>query len=176
MRKNIGRNQKFTWIAALVAASAFGTVNASAETSSLTIGEEHSGNVLQLDVVGDGNVLQIEQAYAGSIAEQRSSNRVDISILGDRNGGAGSDFGPLTSPELMPGHIVQTGHGNAIEFDVLGSNNLFAFVQTGTSNMASGVMSGFENQATVQQTGQNNIAAFSQSGNGNIVNITQTSW
>lgn len=139
---------------------------------------DDGANRLTLDVAGDENVLVITQTSGPLTGGQGAPNRMDISITGDKNGGAMQDWMPgiPTNAQLMPGQLMQAGFGNRLALKVSGRNNLFAVAQEGEGNRVTGQMLGQANQTMVMQTGMHNLAVFSQSGQGNTIMVSQSSW
>ena len=164
---------KYFTIAAL-AAVAFSAQAAQAANDIHLLAVDTIANTALLQIDGNQNRLQIMQDSSGF----SSGNTLTLTIKGDLNGGplASRFTGAALLPGLEPGSITQTGQGNSIAMDVLGSNNLFAVAQNGTGNIVTASITGLANQASVSQVGNNNVAGFSQSGIGNIVSITQRSW
>lgn len=131
-------------------------------------------NSAVLDIAGHGNRLEIQQNFTSGPL----GNSIQIQIHGNLNGGpSGSSFsGAALHSGLTPGLLIQSGFGNAMSFEVAGSNNLFAAAQYGESNMITASIVGSGNQASIVQNGNGNFVGFSQTGFGNTVSITQTSW
>jgi hypothetical protein len=149
--------------------------HAAASTNTITIDPAVPGsNILELQIAGNDNALVISQsAPLGAEA----ANRMQISLTGDENGGAGGSFtGAALLSGLSPGHLSQSGEGNLIALSVRGIGNLFAVSQTGSFNSVTGTILGRDNQTTVIQNGAGNQFSFAQSGNGNMINVSQTSW
>lgn len=148
---------------------------AAASTNTITIDPTvPADNVLELAVTGNDNALVISQsAPLGAEA----ANRMQISLSGDENGGAGGSFtGAALLSGLSPGHLSQSGEGNLIALSVTGTGNLFAVAQTGSFNSVTGTIFGRDNQTAVIQNGAGNRFSFAQSGVGNMINVSQTSW
>ncbi|MCY0094042.1 hypothetical protein [Hoeflea ulvae] len=135
-----------------------------------------TGNELELLVTGDDNMLSIEQIHDSN----GGLNQINLEIVGNANGGFGQDWNqPLQSMEsvgLQPGTIIQEGHENLIDLQILGSSNLFAAIQRGSGNTLSGTITGSGNQVASVQLGTGNSFAFSQTGNGNSIAVFQKSW
>lgn len=148
--------------------------DAHAANELILISNNATTNSAVLDIVGNGNRLEIQQNFTSGPL----GNSIQVQIQGSLNGGpSGSAFtGAALRPGLAPGSLVQNGFGNAMTFEVSGSNNLFAAAQYGSFNVITASITGAGNQASVVQRGNNNFAGFSQTGFGNTVSITQTSW
>lgn len=127
-----------------------------------------------VEITGSYNRLVIDQVSTG----EGVVNSVNVTIEGDRNGGpAGAAFGGVAVRNgLMPGEITQRGLGNSVDFDVRGSDNLFAVAQIGNDNAVWASIVGYGNQSSVYQTGNGNFASLSQNGIGNIISVSQTAW
>ncbi|ALN74647.1 hypothetical protein [Aureimonas sp. AU20] len=136
---------------------------------------QDASNRIELLLTGNDNQLSLSQT---SSASSPSGNSMTINVQGDRNGGkrSSSKLTPTLIADLPWGSLSQTGHSNAMDISVSGSDNLFAAVQQGSSNVMRGSIVGNGNGAAVSQSGQNNLASFSQIGKGNMISITQRSW
>ncbi|KPQ31187.1 MAG: hypothetical protein HLUCCO06_12975 [Halomonas sp. HL-93] len=138
---------------------------------------QDNSNTLTLAVEGEENVLYISQVETPSGSGSGATNQIDITIAGERNGGAASGWVtdlPSDAP-LMPGELMQAGSGNKLSLNVQGQNNLFAMSQTGEGNRITGQIIGQSNEALVVQNGMDNTAVFSQSGQGNTIMVSQSS-
>ena len=135
-----------------------------------------AGNELELLITGNDNSLSIEQIHDMS----GGLNQISLEIVGSGHGSFGQDWNqPLqlqASFDLQPGMIVQDGHENLIDLQILGSSNLFAAIQKGSGNTLSGTITGSGNQVASIQLGTGNSFAFSQTGNGNSIAVFQKSW
>ncbi|MFN3721733.1 MAG: hypothetical protein ACK4VZ_01705 [Paracoccaceae bacterium] len=131
-------------------------------------------NILLMSVTGADNTLFISQDYLSPT--QAQPNRINVGIIGDRNGGHTPWRSRLTSSlGLEPGSLVQSGWGHTIDLQVVGSDNVFAVSQIGSSNQVAGTIIGHANQTAIQQTGAGNSVSFSQSGQHNTIRVSQTS-
>lgn len=138
---------------------------------------QDASNSLTLGVVGDENVLYITQSAEPLVGSLNAMNQMEISISGNRNGGAEDGWlaGMPENAPLMPGQLIQSGFGNMLSLNVQGDGNLFAISQTGGGNQVSGQILGNANQAMVVQTGMHNLTVFSQTGQGNTIMVSQSS-
>lgn len=124
-----------------------------------------------VNVEGDGNEFDVWQ--------NDDSNRVDVDILGDRNGATGGFSGDArtieiaATPLMTEGLIWQNGLSNRVDLDIVGSDNLFAMVQNGDHNRVVGITTGHDNQAAIWQAGISNVTNYSQTGNGNVLGVMQ---
>ncbi|WP_226781144.1 hypothetical protein [Oceaniglobus trochenteri] len=142
-------------------------------------------------IEGDRNTLRVVQDYLsgnGGTNEARSSilgddnfgnleqlgdNLFALSITGDRNNGRASFLTDM-GLSMTPGFFVQWGLRNEMDFQVTGSDNLFAARQDGDDNRLNAIITGSGNQAASSQTGDLNIATLIQTGNDNIASLTQS--
>jgi hypothetical protein len=158
------------WFAALALLALPATAEAS---NGLFIDSNNTlANVAQISTAGDGNRLMIQQTYdAGP-----GANTLLLTISGDLNGApsASTGFSPLLMTSgLVPGHVVQSGHDNAISMTVAGDQNVFAVLQMGSGNRLTGTVTGSSNQAAVAQYGTGNALTFIQNGTGNMLSVIQ---
>ncbi len=155
------------------------------------------GNLADVVIDGDGNDVALTQSgnNMANIAIAGGSNLLDalqfglgntleLTIWGSGNSAPSSTFSDpalakslLTTPDLVPGRIVQVGAGNSISYDVgiseASDGNSFAFSQVGAGNEIVGSTNGSGNQVVIVQTGASNFTSFTQSGAGNIIGVSQ---
>ncbi|MFD2648834.1 hypothetical protein ACFSX5_13675 [Devosia albogilva] len=147
---------------------------AHASNPMLLLNQSDLNQLAVIETTGNANLLVIVQQSAAAEA----GNRINVSIVGDGNGGPeGRNFsGQPAELGLTPGNLTQIGFGNAIEVTVTGERNLFAVAQLGNSNTVRAAITGSHNQAAVMQTGVGNFTSIAQSGVGNSISVQQTTW
>ncbi|WP_321446610.1 hypothetical protein [uncultured Cohaesibacter sp.] len=167
--------KQLTAIAAILLMSAASQAKADTNVIELLDDANTEGNVIELNIMGNGNSLNLSQSFAFGGYGQ---NLMDITIDGNNNGGpAGASFtGVALASGLQPGNLVQEGFNNSMIVDVSGTSNLFSFLQNGSQNTLQASIEGTGNQAAVQQYGQNNHVSFSQMGSNNSISISQRSF
>lgn len=157
------------------------------------------GNLAEVTITGDANLVTLNQSGSNSagidlhgddnllVASQTgTTNSLTINLWGNGNNstanggftGVALTTSLLTSPDLVPGSIVQNGSGNSILYDVgtalVGSDdNKFAFSQIGNDNRIEGSTVGSGNQVVIVQNGDLSFTSFSQNGIGNIIAVSQ---
>ena len=156
------------------------------------------GNLAEVTIDGGDNGVTLTQANNNSatvritgssnqlVASQDGlGNTLTLTVWGSGNNALNSSFSGvalatslLTTPDLVPGRIAQTGAGNSILYDVGTSTepadgNRFAFSQIGTGNQIVGSTKGSNNQVVIVQNGASNFTSFSQNGIGNIIGVSQ---
>lgn len=156
------------------AASLISAMPALASNDMILLNPDDLSNFATFDISGTSNRLVITQEHSGA----GDRNAVDVSIIGDRNGGpVGVSFtGVATDVGLDPGSLLQSGFGNSIKARIEGDDNLFAVAQIGNNNSVEATIVGFSNQAAVSQIGNGNFTSLSQNGIGNIISVRQISW
>ncbi|SEP13677.1 hypothetical protein SAMN04490248_12820 [Salinihabitans flavidus] len=165
-----------SWVRTATLAGALAVALAATSASA-----NETAKLLELDIAGDDNTLQITQHFtqSGSAAVNDSTrNILSITITGNRNGGVAETWRtslPFAS-RLAPGEIVQSGFGNALSVSVTGHDNLFAMAQSGQNNRISGEIFGNSNQSVVTQAGTGNTTVFRQTGQRNNIVVSQRSY
>jgi hypothetical protein len=175
-----GNNFSVTQGISLDSTHNFATVNQIGNDNGATFSQLGSFNTASTSQDGNGNLITIQQISDG--------NTATTSFVGDENGTGSFTGGAVgTLIAAHPGKLVQgtieqdsTGFatGNLVEYDVVGSENLFAFTQEGGNNKIfggvgdTGDASSF-NEAAVLQVGANNTTSFSQMGGSNILAVAQ---
>jgi hypothetical protein len=147
--------------------------------NAVVVAQFQNKNHAQITVDGNRNFASVVQLHTAG-----SANWVTLDITGNDNNNplySGihdfTDAALAAAGPLVPGAILQSGHGNTIDMTVgvtVASNaNMFAFSQDGSGNGIVGIVDGTGNQAVVVQTGAGNFTSFIQSGNYNIIGVTQ---